>query len=448
MKTIHIPLNVHIILTTLQQSGHEGYIVGGCVRDSLLGKKPTDWDITTSAKPQEIKKLFKKTIDTGIAHGTVTVLIEQEAFEVTTYRIEGEYLDHRRPTEVFFTKKVIEDLKRRDFTMNAIAYHPTIGFVDPFQGQEDIQKQIIRCVGNPEERFQEDALRMLRAIRFLAQLGFVIEPKTLTAIQRQSALIQYISVERIREEMHKILLSTNPKTILTLEEVELLQYILPEFRTCIGVEQKHPYHSYTVAEHTLRTVEQIAPTIPYRWTMLLHDMGKPMTKTIDEEGNHHFYGHVEKSYELAQGILTRFKFDHKTAKLILRLINAHDDPVQETERSIRRTANRVGEDLFLDLLTIKKADMQGKNPAIMKEGLASLQRIEELYHKIKEEEHCMSVKKLAINGQDLKQIGFQQGKEIGETLEKLLEYVLEDPQNNTREALIFFAKRIRAENYR
>ncbi|NMA82580.1 MAG: CCA tRNA nucleotidyltransferase [Epulopiscium sp.] len=443
MKNIYLPLKVYTILATLQQNGYEGYVVGGCVRDSLLGKKPTDWDVTTSAQPEEIKKIFKKTVDTGIAHGTVTVIIDQEAFEVTTYRIEGEYVDYRRPTEVAFTTNIIEDLKRRDFTMNAIAYHPAIGFVDPFQGREDIQKQIIRCVGNPEERFQEDALRMLRAVRFLAQLGFTIDPKTQEAIWKQSVLIKHISVERIREEMNKILLSPHPKAILTLEKVGLLQYILPEFQACIGIEQNHPYHRYTVAEHTLKTVEAIPATIPYRWTMLLHDIGKVLTKTIDEKGVHHFYGHVEKSYKLAREILTRLKFDHKTAKIILRLIEAHDDPIQGTERGIRRVASRVGEDLFLDLLAVKKADIKGKNPSIIEESLADLDRIEELYKKIKEEEHCMSIKDLAINGQDLKQIGFKQGKEIGEILKKLLVYVIEEPKKNTKEDLIALAKKHR-----
>lgn len=440
MRNIQVPLKVQKILDTLEQGGYEGYIVGGCVRDSLLGKQPQDWDITTSAKPEEVKKLFKKTVDTGIAHGTVTVLLDKEGFEVTTYRIEGEYIDHRRPSEVAFTKNIVADLQRRDFTINAIAYHPKVGFVDPFQGREDLKKGIIQCVGKAEERFDEDALRMLRAARFLAQLGFNIEEKTYQAIQNQASFIQYISVERIREEINKMLLSSHPKSFMILEDLGLLTYILPEFQMCIGVEQNHPYHCYTVAEHILKTVEKVPATLCYRWTMLLHDIGKPLTQTIDDKGIHHFYGHVEKSVELAQKILKRFKFDKKTAKHILRLINAHDEKIGEKERQIRRVVSRVGEDLFLDLLEIQKADIQGQNLNLMEKRLERIESIRNTFLKMQKEKQCMSIKNLAINGKDLKEIGFIQGKKIGETLNQLFQYVIEDPEKNTKEELLSFAK--------
>lgn len=439
MKEIKLPSKVCYILEVLEKAGYEGYIVGGCVRDRLLGKDPMDWDITTSARPEEIKKLFKKTVDTGIAHGTVTVVLEKEAFEVTTYRIEREYVDYRRPSEVIFTNNITEDLRRRDFTMNAIAYHPTIGFIDPFGGRKDLQKEIIRCVGNPEERFQEDALRMLRAIRFLAQLDFEIETQTYQAIQKQAILIQHISVERIREELNKILLSPHPKKFMELEESGLLSFVLPEFQACIGVEQNHPYHSYTVADHILETVEKVPATIPYRWTMLLHDIGKPLTRTIDQRGIHHFYGHVEKSVELAHKILRRLKFDNKTTKQILRLIKAHDDHLEENEKQIRRAASRIGEDIFLDLLEVQRADIQGQSPERMKKRLEKIDRIQKIFMKIKEEKQCMSLKELAIGGKELKEMGLTQGKIIGKTLDQLLQYVIEYPEKNTKEELMTLA---------
>ena len=336
---IEIPTGAAYILQQLNKHGYEAYIVGGCVRDSLLGKQPNDWDITTSAKPEAVKAIFHRTIDTGIQHGTVTVLVDREilddgrgspashtdyAFEVTTYRVDGVYTDHRRPESVCFTASLEEDLKRRDFTINAMAYNPEQGVIDIFGGQEDLEKGIIRCVGEASERFDEDALRILRAVRFAAQLDFVIENQTREAMRDQAKFLKDISAERICTELTKMIVSKHPERLEEAYELGLTNIFLPEFDRMMQTPQNNPYHLYDVGRHTLQVMRAVSATPVLRYAALLHDVGKPECKTTDETGVDHFYGHQELSAKMARTILRRLKLDNDTIDQVCRLVRNHD----------------------------------------------------------------------------------------------------------------------------
>ena len=288
---LRIPAEVKYILDILKGRGFEAYIVGGCVRDAVLARTPNDWDITTSARPEDVKAAFRRTVDTGIAHGTVTVLVHDESFEVTTYRIDGAYEDGRHPSSVTFTPNLTDDLMRRDFTVNAMAYNEKDGLVDPYGGMDDLQRKCIRCVGDPDERFSEDALRVLRAVRFSAQLGFSIENETLKALSRHAENLRKISAERIQTELVKLLVSPHPGMIRTLYETGITRVILPEFDAMMETPQNTPYHMYNVGEHTIKTMEAIEPDRLLRLTMLLHDIGKPAVRYTDSTGRDHFNGH-------------------------------------------------------------------------------------------------------------------------------------------------------------
>jgi len=437
---IYLPEQVVYILDLLKRNGHEAFTVGGCVRDSVLGKIPGDWDITTSAVPEQIKQIFQKTYDTGIKHGTVTVVLDEQHFEITTYRIEGSYNDYRHPSQVLFTRNIIEDLKRRDFTMNAIAFNPDTGFVDPFDGISDIKNKIIRCVGNPEERFREDALRMLRAVRFAGQLDFEIEPDTLEAVKRCSSLIANISSERIRDELSKLLVSDHPEKIILMVKTRLADSILAEFARCMLTEQRHPYHVYNVGIHTIETLKNIRADFVLRWTMLLHDMGKPLTRTADENGIDHFYGHGRMSEIIANDVLKRLRFDNKSIRKITRLVKWHDRPIEPAKEAVKRAIRAVGEDIIEDLLEVQEADMRGQNPEFLRDRLEKHKQVKKIYNEIIEQQECCSIKDLAVNGNDLMEIGFKRGREIGTALEKLLDYVMEYPEMNTKEQLLEYAK--------
>ena len=316
---ISLPAKVARILNTLGEHGYEAYAVGGCVRDSLLGRMPQDWDITTSARPEQVKALFRHTIDTGIQHGTVTVMLDHEGFEVTTYRIDGEYEDARHPKEVAFTANLLEDLKRRDFTINAMAYNEVTGLVDAFDGIGDLERGVIRCVGNAMERFSEDALRMLRAVRFAAQLGFSIERETQEAIAGLAGNIKKVSAERIQVELVKLLTSPNPGELKVAYRTGLTAVFLPEFDMMMETPQNNPHHCYSVGEHTLKAIEAVPADKVLRLTMLLHDIAKPACKTTDKKGVDHFYGHPVRGSEMARGILRRLKFDNDTTDRVCRL---------------------------------------------------------------------------------------------------------------------------------
>lgn len=438
---IDLPEEVQYILNNFNANGYEAFVVGGCVRDTLLGRTPGDWDITTAATPQQIKSIFPKTVDTGIKHGTVTVVVNNVNFEVTTYRIEGEYKDFRRPEKVEFTSSIEADLSRRDFTINAIAYNPSFGYVDPFGGISDIGRSLIVTVGDADRRFCEDALRMLRAIRFSAQLGFQIESNTLESIERSCDLIKNISSERIREELNKILLSPNPHEFMQLKATGLLHHILPELERCFDTEQNHPYHIYNVALHSLKGVSLIENDPVLRWAMLLHDVGKAVTKTTDEKGIDHFYGHSAKSVGIARIIFKRLKFDNKTMEKCLRLIEKHDRRIEATCKSLRKAVRDIGDDIFPDYLKVQEADIRSQNPEMLSERIEKLNAIKKMYFEIKESNQCLSLKDLDITGNDLIALGIKPGREIGVTLNRLLDAVLEEPELNDKDQLLQLAKR-------
>ena len=435
---ISIPKKAQWIIDRITDAGYEAYIVGGCVRDSILGREPEDWDITTSARPEEVKALFARTIDTGIQHGTVTVMLDQEGFEVTTYRIDGKYEDNRHPTEVTFTPNLREDLRRRDFTINAMAYNERTGLVDLYGGLDDIERKVIRCVGNAEERFTEDALRIMRAIRFSAQLGYTIEEETKHAIRKLAPNLAAISAERIQVELVKLLVSPHPDYLRDAYELGVTKVFLPEFDVCMETPQNHPHHMYNVGEHTLHSVLAIQPERVYRIAMLLHDIGKPATLQIDENGITHFHGHNEVGEGMAEAILRRLRFDNDTIYKVCKIVLYHDygNSVEPGFRVVRRAVSRIGEDIFPMLFPVKRADVAAQSDFMREEKLAMIDGWEKVYRQIMEEKQCFSLKDLAVSGKDLIAAGYKPGPEIGRKLQELLELVLDDPEWNTREKLL------------
>lgn len=436
---ITLPEQVKTIIEKLEENGYEGFAVGGCVRDALLFRNPDDWDITTSAKPEQVKELFKRTVDTGIQHGTVTVLLDREGFEVTTYRIDGEYEDSRHPREVCFTSNLTEDLKRRDFTINAMAYSEKRGLVDEFDGVLDLKQGIIRCVGNPEERFSEDALRILRAVRFAAQLGFQIEEKTFSAIRRLAPHLSHISAERIQTELLKLIVSPHPETLRLAWEAGITAVILPEFDRMMETPQNNPHHILNVGEHTLKALQEVRADKVLRLSVLCHDFGKAATRTTDESGTDHFYVHAEVSSQMAKDFLKRLKLDNETLYQVEKLVKYHDYHPGTNARSVRKAIYKIGEDLFPKLLEVQRADVLAQSSYQQAEKLSDLKRIEELYHRILEEKQCLSLKDLEVTGRDLIQAGMKPGKELGTCLQQLLEVVLDDPEKNNKEELLKIA---------
>lgn len=465
---IQLPQKVDYIIDQLMKNGFEAYAVGGCVRDTILGKEPEDWDITTSAKPEEVKEIFKRTIDTGILHGTVTVMLEKDGYEVTTYRIDGEYEDNRHPKEVEFTANLVEDLKRRDFTINAMAYNTKDGMVDIFDGLKDLEDGIIRCVGSARDRFDEDSLRILRAIRFSAQLGFEIEEDTLEAIKEKKENLKNISAERIRVELNKLLLSSHPDKLFIAYKTGITKVILPEFDMMMITEQFSHHHIYSVGVHTVKGIEVVGNTkdkllnieelkdlefknnscicnskdkLILKWTMLLHDVEKPSCKFRGKDGEDHFYGHQEKGAVTAKDILKRLKFDNETMDKVVRLVKWHDYDFTLTSSGMRRAINKVGEDIMELLFEIKRADILAQNPDTWEDKIRKITEAESFFYQIKNKEECINLKMLAINGQDLINLGLRPGKKIGDILNKLLDCVLEKPEDNEKDTLIDLAKR-------
>lgn len=433
---IQLPERVDRIITTLQDHGYEAYAVGGCVRDSVLLREPEDWDITTSAMPEETKALFGKTFDTGIEHGTVTVLMGDEGFEVTTYRIDGKYEDARHPKEVSFTRNLKEDLRRRDFTVNAMAYNEKDGLVDIFGGVKDLKAGVLRCVGDAKERFAEDALRILRGIRFAAQLGFGIEEDTRRGMRKLAPKLVKISAERIQAELVKLLVSDRPGMLKEAYELGITAIFLPEFDRIMETGQETPHHIYSVGEHTLHAMENIRADKVLRLAMLLHDMGKPALKTVDEDGVAHFKKHAGESCVIAGNVLKRLKFDNDTLNKVSRLVCYHDYRMPATSGNVRRAMHKIGEDLFPLYMEVRRADVLAQSSYLREEKLRNLDEIEELYRKICLAKQCVSLKDLAVTGRDLIEAGMSPGKEIGEKLNELLELVIEDPELNTKNELL------------
>ncbi len=442
---IELPEGAEYIINTIQAAGYEAYIVGGCVRDFLLGRNPEDWDITTSATPYQVKELFERTIDTGIQHGTVTVMLKKEGFEVTTYRVDGKYEDSRHPKEVTFTPNLEEDLKRRDFTMNAMAYNHEAGLVDIFGGIEDMERGVIRCVGNPMERFTEDALRMMRAVRFSAQLGFEIQKETAEAIEKLAPNLSKISAERIQVELVKMLVSPNPGFIRKAYELGITKVVLPEFDAMMETPQNHPHHMYNVGEHSIHAMEAVEARKDLRLAMLFHDIGKPETHSIDEAGVDHFHGHQEVGARITKGILKRLRFDNDTISMVSRLVAYHDFGTgsEPNMKMLRRGMNRMGEDIFPALFDVKRGDILAQSMYKREEKLENLSKLQDFYQKILDQNQCVSLKTLAVTGSDLIAIGVKPGVEIGEILQELLQVVLEEPEKNEKVFLLSLAKELR-----
>ena len=436
MLTIDMPEKVREILHTLRDAGYEAYIVGGCVRDALLGREPNDWDITTSALPMQVKALFPHTVDTGLQHGTVTVIKGKEGFEVTTYRVDGVYEDGRHPKEVTFTPDLAQDLCRRDFTINAMAYSDSAGLVDLFGGREDMENRLIRAVGEPARRFEEDALRIMRAVRFAAQLGYSLEPRTMQSVKALAPTLSRISQERIRVELEKTILSDRPQMFRLMYETGITAQILPEFDRCMEMDQRNPHHCYNVGDHILASMENVRPDRVLRLTMLLHDIGKPDCLTTDERGVDHFYGHAERSMELAGAILRRLKYDNAAIRSVTTLVRDHYRAIRLTPAGVRRAVVRTGEDLFPLLLEVKRADMEAKSEFSREQNRAQYERLTEIYDGIVQRGDCLRLQDLAVKGADLMEAGVKPGPEMGGILQQMLEEVLAEPDHNNREYLL------------
>ncbi len=441
---IEIPDPVNYILKKLNQAGYEAYAVGGCVRDALLGRTPNDWDITTSALPREIKAVFHRTIDTGIKHGTVTVLLREGQYEVTTYRIDGAYEDARHPREVTFTRELSEDLRRRDFTINAMAYHPQTGLADPYGGLNDLEAGVIRAVGVPAERFDEDALRIMRAVRFSAQLGFAIDPETYLALKDFAPRLELISRERIRDELIKLITSPYPETFEVLYDTGITRVIFPRFDEMMACSQNRPSHKYNVGLHTLAVMQAIPPTPLLRLTALLHDAAKPEVRTVNENGWDVFAGHHIAGAEFARKWLREMRLDNATIADVCTLIRYHDFLFPKDEAGVRRAMNLVG-GLWDDLIALMRADTEAKSDEGKAERGAIIDRISELHRVITERGDCTDMKHLAVTGGDLIAACIRPGPAMGRILSALLEHVLDEPSRNERGYLLDEALRLAAD---
>lgn len=441
--TMDMPKNVDIAINLLQSAGFEAYAVGGCVRDSLLGKTPNDWDITTSAKPEDMKSVFADfhCIDTGIKHGTVTVVIDGEPLEITTFRLDGEYEDNRHPKSVTFTSNLGADLGRRDFTVNAMAYSKMTETVDLFGGQNDLKNKIIRCVGDPDRRFNEDALRILRALRFASALDFEIEEKTAQSLLKNCALLGNISEERIAKELLKLVCGKGAKRILT-DFAPVLFEILPELQPMYKNSHDNPHHCYDIYEHTLIAVESIDPEPTLRFAMLLHDCGKPAVKKFDENGVAHFYGHQRISAEISAQILARLKVSNKFRDEILFLVSNHDRwELYENTEKMPRYLSKFGLDGVLKLLKVMRADVLAQSPEY-RYRLDQIADAEEIAKNLAAQKPCLSLSELQINGRTLMDIGIPQGRKLGAVLAQLLDEVIDGVTKNTQEALTTRAREI------
>jgi len=440
---VELPVDVKNIIETLEANGYEAFAVGGCVRDTLLLRVPGDWDITTSAKPEEVKALFSHTIDTGIQHGTVTVMKNHVGYEVTTYRIDGEYEDARHPKEVIFTGNLVEDLKRRDFTINAMAYNDRAGIVDEFDGIQDLEDKVIRCVGNPRERFSEDALRMLRAVRFAAQLGFRIDDETKAAIRELAPTLAKVSKERIAVELVKILVSDHPEEIRTAYELGLTRVFIPEFDVAMETVQHNHHHKYTVGEHSIVAMQHVRPEKMIRLIMLLHDLAKPVVLTTDDRGYDHFVGHTQAGANMAKGILRRLKFDNATIDFVYRMVKHHDDrPPMDNMALVRRRISEIGLENMPMMIEIKRADILAQSDYDFESKMGYVDDLEKAYKEVLDKNYCVDKKDLSVNGKDLIAMGMKPGEEIGVVLDLLFDIVINDPRLNEREKLLERANKL------
>lgn len=432
---MHLPGPVSALIRRLEENGYEAYAVGGCVRDMLLCRTPKDYDVTTNALPSEIKRIFRRTVDTGIAHGTVTVLLSGGSYEVTTYRLDGAYEDMRHPKEVTFSDRLEEDLKRRDFTVNAMAWNPKSGLVDLFGGQEDLREKRIRCVGKASERFSEDVLRILRAVRFAAQLGFSIEEETLREIRISARNLPRISKERIRDELVKLLISDRPGDFRILYETGITAVILPWFDAMMKTPQHCGYHHVNVGEHTLLTLPHVPAEPVLRLAALLHDVAKPILRTVGEDGEDHFHGHAERGAEMAGEILRDLKFDNDTIRRTVHLIRCHSLRPEGKTEAVRRCLAAVGREAFPAYLALQTADSMAKEPSRVPEMLSRIGEVRARYGEITERGDAVTIGELAVGGNEMLALGLR-GPEVGRALSMLLDTVLADPARNTKEDLL------------
>ena len=435
---INIPADANELIHTLQNNGHSAYIVGGCVRDSILGRTPHDYDICTSATPSEMLEIFKdkKIIETGLQHGTVTVVVNGEPYEITTYRIDGIYSDNRRPDTVTFTDKLVEDLRRRDFTINAMAYNDEEGLIDPFNGMEDIKYKKINCVGFAEDRFGEDALRILRAIRFAAQLEFTIMPGTDWEIHKQYKNLENISIERINSEFCKIASSDDFCVELLLYK-DVFSLFIPELKDMFDFPQNNPWHIWDVFGHTIHAIEYCdSDDLVVRLAVFFHDFGKPHSYQDGEDGIRHFKGHGKVSADMTDSIMKCLRFDNETRNNVVELVYYHDATFEIGKKYVKRWLNKIGEKQFRRLLQVKKADNKAQNLELSSDRIKELSEIEALIDEVLQEDECFSLKDLAVNGNDLIGVGYKAGKELGNTLNKLLQLVIDGDCPNEKEKLL------------
>lgn len=443
MKSYKISAGAKFVLERLRKSGQEGYLVGGCVRDLLLNRKPKDFDLTTSARPEELEEIFadKKLILLGKAFGTVGILVNGELIETTTFRADGTYKDGRRPEEIRFSDSLEEDLKRRDFTINAMAMDLEGNLYDPYGGQVDLENKLIRAVGDPFIRFEEDKLRILRAVRFAATYDFTIEEKTLEAIKEKSKDINQVSKERIRDELNKILLLDCPsKGIYLLDQTGLLGQIIPELIPTVGFVQLTPYHDKDLFDHILETVDRTPKKLHIRLAALLHDIGKVATMSVDENGVGHFYGHDKLGAAMAREILKRLRYDKNTIESVSLLIDRHmKASPQMGKKGLKRMIRLVGEDLIFDLMDLMIADLiatkKDRDPSFLLERKKEIQEI-------LDSKTLIDKKSLAISGRDLLDLGYKEGKFLGQTLDYLTDQVIDEKIANDREALLDLARQI------
>ncbi len=436
---IYIPQNISAIMDILENNGYEAYIVGGCVRDSILGTEPKDYDIAVSALPEEIISCFEgyTIIDAGIKHGTVTIVSEGENVEITSFRIDGEYSDHRRPDEVRFSQKLSDDLSRRDFTINAMAYNPKTGIIDPYGGQKDLFRRKITCVGDPRKRFEEDALRIMRALRFSSELGFDIDETAAAAIFEMKELLKTVSAERFSKELVLLLSGKSPYGVLS-RFYEVLAVVIPEILPCVGFEQHSRYHAYDIWTHIAYSAEYSARIPDVRLALMLHDIGKPRCFTLDDEGKGHFKGHELISADMAADILKRLKFPSDTVERIEKLIKFHYITPIDDKKVVRRLISKLGQEDFFLLMEVMKGDNRAKRSFCFERVRIidlMVNRAEELIA----EEDCFKLSDLAVSGNDMLSIGLE-GRKVGEALDMLLEAVIDEKTENTRESLMKYAE--------
>lgn len=432
------PPQVQELLTRLEQAGFSAFLVGGCVRDLMMGQQPQDWDLTTSALPEQVLDLFAPdALPTGLRHGTVTVSLGGRRFEVTTFRRDGIYLDSRHPDHVEFTASLEEDLARRDFTVNAMALDRRGKLIDPFGGEQDLRYELLRCVGDPDQRLTEDALRIMRCLRFSATLGLAVDGPTAAALHCHRELLREIAVERIAEELRKLLCGRQAAEIL-LEYADVLQVVMPEIGPAIGFDQHNPHHCFDVWEHSVRALAAVPPDPVVRFVLLLHDLGKPETFSVDERGVGHFYNHGRISAEIAQTVCRRLRLDKHTSETVERLVRWHDVEIPLTEKGIRRQLRRFGERDLRRLLQVKRGDNLAQHPAYLDRQL-HIAQLEQLLDMVLQEDQCFSLKQMAIKGDDLTALGLS-GKAVGDALEELLDQVVEGNLSNERDILLLYVK--------